>query len=47
MSVAYYIVLDNDDPGFDPFVNGKSLSGKSSGLTQSANNSASKNSMTF
>ncbi|HOW61713.1 MAG TPA: hypothetical protein P5284_07125 [Candidatus Contendobacter sp.] len=25
MSVAYYIVLDNDDPGFDPFVNGKSL----------------------
>lgn len=25
MSVAYYIVLDNDDPGFDPFVNGKFL----------------------
>lgn len=25
MSVAYYIVLDNDAPGFDPFVNGKAL----------------------
>ena len=25
MSVAYYIVLDNQDPGFDPFVNGKAL----------------------
>jgi hypothetical protein len=25
MSVAYYIVLDNTDPGFDTFVNGKSL----------------------
>ncbi len=25
MSLAYYIVLDNDDPGFDPFVNGKFL----------------------
>jgi hypothetical protein len=23
MSVAYYIVLDNTDPGFDTFVNGK------------------------
>ena len=23
MSVAYYIVLDNDNPGFDTFVNGK------------------------
>jgi len=23
MSVAYYIVLDNKDPGFDPGVNGK------------------------
>ena len=23
MSVAYYIVLDNDEPGFDAFVNGK------------------------
>lgn len=23
MSVAYYIVLDNKEPGFDPFVNGK------------------------
>lgn len=25
MSVAYYIVLDNDEPGFDTFVNGKAL----------------------
>ncbi len=25
MSLAYYIVLDKDDPGFDPFVNGKFL----------------------
>jgi hypothetical protein len=25
MSVAYYIVLDNEDPGFDTFVNGKFL----------------------
>lgn len=25
MGVAYYIVLDNDEPGFDTFVNGKAL----------------------
>lgn len=25
MSVAYYIVLDNEEPGFDTFVNGKAL----------------------
>lgn len=25
MSVSYYIVLDNNDPGFDTFVNGKAL----------------------
>lgn len=25
MSVAYYIVLDNTEPGFDTFVNGKSI----------------------
>lgn len=25
MSVAYYIVLDNEEPGFDTFVNGKHL----------------------
>jgi hypothetical protein len=25
MSVAYFIVLDNPDPGFDTFVNGKAL----------------------
>ena len=25
VSVAYYIVLDNDDPGFETFVNGKAV----------------------
>lgn len=25
MSVAFYVVLDNDEPGFDTFVNGKAL----------------------
>ncbi|CAG0947610.1 hypothetical protein ANRL1_04332 [Anaerolineae bacterium] len=25
MSVAYYVVLDNEEPGFDAFVNGKYL----------------------
>ena len=25
MSTAYFIVLDNDEPGFDPFVDGKKL----------------------
>ena len=25
MSVAYYIVLDKEEPGFDTFVNGKAL----------------------
>lgn len=25
MSVAFYIVLDNDEPGFETFVNGKAL----------------------
>ena len=25
MSAAYYIVLDNDDPGFDTLVNGKAV----------------------
>lgn len=25
MSLAYYIVLDDEDPGFDTFVNGKAL----------------------
>lgn len=25
MGVAYFIVLDNPDPGFDPFVNGKAI----------------------
>lgn len=25
MSVAFYIVLDTEEPGFDPFVNGKAI----------------------
>lgn len=25
MSAAYFIALDNSDPGFDPFVNGKAI----------------------
>ncbi|MBF0202835.1 MAG: hypothetical protein HQK67_00675 [Desulfamplus sp.] len=29
MSVAYYIVLDNDNPGFNTFVNGKNLAKES------------------
>lgn len=29
MSAAYFIVLDNSNPGFDPFVNGKFLSKES------------------
>jgi hypothetical protein len=32
MSVAFYIVLDNDDPGFDTFVNGKALAKESEKL---------------
>lgn len=32
MSVAFYIVLDNDDPGFDTFVNGKALAKESKKL---------------
>ncbi len=29
MSAAYYIVLDNENPGFDTFVNGKALARES------------------
>jgi hypothetical protein len=29
MSTAFYIVLDNDEPGFDTFVNGKALAKES------------------
>lgn len=29
MSLAYYIVLDQQNPGFDPFVSGKALAGES------------------
>ena len=25
MSITYFIVLDSEDPGFDPFVNGKAI----------------------
>ncbi len=32
MSAAFYIVLDNDDPGFDTFVNGKTLAKESKKL---------------
>ncbi len=32
MSVAYFIVLDQDDPGFDPFVNGKVLAREAENL---------------
>jgi len=32
MSVAFYIVLDNDAPGFDSFVNGKTLAKESKKL---------------
>jgi hypothetical protein len=32
MSVAYLIVLDSDNPGFDPFVNGKSLAKEAGAL---------------
>ena len=28
MSTAYFIVLDNEDPGFDAFVDGKMLTGQ-------------------
>lgn len=36
MSVAYFIVLNNPDPGFDPFVNGKFLAQNSRGLARIA-----------
>jgi hypothetical protein len=32
MSVAYFIVLDNENPGFDPFVNGKNLAREAGAL---------------
>ncbi|MEW6348428.1 MAG: hypothetical protein AB1646_05165 [Thermodesulfobacteriota bacterium] len=32
MSVAYYIVLNNENPGFDTFVNGKALAKEASRL---------------
>lgn len=32
MGVALYIVLDNEDPGFDPFVNGKAIAKETKGL---------------
>ncbi|MBM4256015.1 MAG: hypothetical protein FJ147_08975 [Deltaproteobacteria bacterium] len=33
MSVAYFIVLDNENPGFDTFVNGKSLAKEAQSLS--------------
>jgi len=36
MSAAYYIVLDTQDPGFDPFVNGKALARASDALQDAA-----------
>ena len=36
MGVAYYIVLDNPDPGFDPFVNGKAVAREAGGLSKVA-----------
>ncbi len=36
MSLAYYIVLDQEDPGFDPFVNGKSLASEARWVNQAA-----------
>jgi hypothetical protein len=34
MSVAFYIVLDNDDPGFETFVNGKALAREAESLEE-------------
>ena len=34
MGASYFIVLDNDQPGFDPFVNGKSIARDAKGLTK-------------
>ena len=28
MGAAYFIALDNPEPGFDPFVNGKAIGAK-------------------
>ncbi len=36
MSLAYYIVLDQQNPGFAPFVNGKSLAGEARRVNKAA-----------
>jgi hypothetical protein len=36
MGAAYYIVLDNKDPGFDTFVNGKAVSRDADGIAKVA-----------
>jgi hypothetical protein len=36
MGVAYFIVLDNPDPGFDPFVNGKAIAGEAKRISKVA-----------
>jgi HPt (histidine-containing phosphotransfer) domain-containing protein len=38
MSLAYYIVLDRDDPGFDPFVNGKFMAAEAKRINKAAKN---------
>ncbi len=36
MGSAYFITLDNPDPGFDPFVNGKAIAREAEGLSELA-----------
>jgi hypothetical protein len=36
MGAAYFIALDNPDPGFDPFVNGKAIARDAEGLSKLA-----------
>ena len=36
MGAAYFIVLDNTEPGFDPFVNGKAVSREAARLSDVA-----------
>lgn len=38
MGVAYYIVLDNPNPGFDAFVNGKTIARESKRISRLATN---------
>ncbi len=36
MGAAYFIALDNPDPGFDPFVNGKAIAREAKRLSKAA-----------